>query len=118
MVQFHVQILTNFTYHVSKNQFSRVTNLTCLNKGAKLEPKHSQQYIGSKYSHFIWRSQLFPASPLILFPSEKRLGDEVVSGAMLKGVNEHRECGEFMSPDIWRSNWKHINVHGAISFYP
>ena len=44
MVPFHVQILTNFTYHVGNNQFSRVTTLTCLNKGAKPEPKHSQQY--------------------------------------------------------------------------
>ena len=38
MVPFYVQILTNFTYHVSKNQFSCVTNLTCLNKGAKPKP--------------------------------------------------------------------------------
>ena len=101
MVPFHIQILTNFTYHVSKNQFSRVTNLTCLSKGAKPEPKHSQQYWIKIFAFYftIAASSTFSCHcsldcrwdnlvPRALFPREKCPGDEAVSEAILKGINE------------------------------
>ena len=104
MVQFRVQILTNFTYHVGCKPISIGHDEShLLIKGAK----NRITVIMDHNSHFIWSSQLLPTSPLI----------RVSVGRSSSVLTSSRECGKFVFPVILRSSWKHINTPDVISFY-
>ena len=84
------------------NQFSRVTNLTCLSKGLRTE----KTVILNPSSHYIWRLQFSPLLVLMSVGRSKRV------------LTSSHGCGKFVSPGIFRSNWKQINAPDATSFYP
>lgn len=93
-------------FHVSryyKTIFtSRKSHL--LIKGAK----NQNTVIMDLNSHFIWRSLLLPASPLI----------KMSVGWSKRALRSSRECGKLFFLGILHSNWNSISAPDAISFYP